>query len=222
MSPVHPPTLTFRSETLGDGLTRVPAGTSTARLFSTNPAYGPLFFGPPLGMVGRNRFDVVGPRTRPQQGILYIGRTLLGAYLEVVQRGRAPGIVSRKTLSAQHRVTSVTLTRDLVCIDLIEGLAAMQIQMANVIAPPSTGPLAYPATNAYATLWEYWARSRTFPNHPGREIDGILYVSRNRPSEQCLALWESAESALAHGPFHLLGDDPAIDDVTRWAQDTLF
>ena len=192
------------------GYARVASATSLERGHS--PGLAPHWFGPAIGTVGGNRFDLPTPRAATDPGVCYLAERLLGALHERVFRGVHQPSVSRTTLSAHHAITPVATVRDLVLIDLVAGISVHGLQLHDITALPNVhpaAPLRYPATQGMAGAWASTNAASGFPV-PGGRVDGILYVSRFGANEACLALWDIAAPALGWGTPQPLGSHPGL------------
>lgn len=187
---------------LPPGYVRFLAGTPLLRGHS--PDKQPDWFGPAIGAAGTNRFDVPVRTTAADPGTCYLARSLQGVLLERVLRGVWRPVLSRRSLSQQHAITSARVTRDLVLIDLcLTMITVHQLDLHDISEPPP-----YARTQALA---QSWAAQAT----PVR-VDGILYASRFAPSARCLAVWDRAAGALQWGSTERLG--ARVDRLARACQ----
>ena len=189
---------------LGDvpaGFVRIPTDARHVRRHEPNHTAG--WFGPPLDVQGTNRFDPPHPRRKSEHGVCYLAEHLGGAMHEGVLRGGRRRALSRTSLSANHQIADASLLRDLVLIDLVHEPSAHGLEMADLSERPNlkaklTIPqgLVYARTQTLVGAWLTQNANAAFPVIGGT-VDGILYVSRFSPAQQCIALWDIAEDALS-------------------------
>ena len=187
----------------------VPAGYARcvrgARLFrGHSPDRDPAWFGPAIGARGTNRWDHPLRETAADPGVCYLAPTLTGVLLERVVRDVRRDVLSLATLRAQHAVTQVTTTRDLLLIDLlIAPWTAHGLQVHDTMSPPP-----------YATTQQLSIRLAGLApvpvdRGPPMRPDGILYGSRFGAGIECLALWDRAADALQWETTESIGSDVA-------------
>ena len=148
-------------------ITVVPAGKVLHRIHRTH--LDPVFYGPGAGGDPIYRFDSSSGRV----GVLYIGHSFAGAFVETILRNPQRLMVSEREIVSRS-VTELVSRTDLRMVTMLgSGLQALGTD--NSI---STGP--YEPCGAWAdALWD----------HP-EEPDGIAYMSRHDPGEVCFAVFE--------------------------------
>lgn len=179
------------------GYARCPAGTILLRGHS--PDKLPDWFGPAVGTAGTNRFDWPF-RNAGDPGVCYLAPQLTGVLLERVIRDVPRRVLSVAQLDADHAVTTVRLTRDLLLVDLLSAAWTVHgVQVATITAPPPYGETQRLAERLHGLL----ALDR---RHLGTAVglrallpDGIAYGSRFGALHECLALWDRARGALVWG-----------------------
>lgn len=192
---------------------------------------GPDFFGPAVGMPGRNRFDVTGPRTDADPGACYLAFSMVGVLLERVLRGVWLPVLSRARLSVDHDWTAAELVAPLVLLDLWAAPLVHGLEVAQISAPPQRVPrplpgapyavhpdgrpvVPYPDTQRLADGWAAQNAAAAFPITTGR-IDGVLYGSRFGPAAVCVALWGRAAAAVRWTATSSLGAAPRLADAAN-------
>lgn len=183
------------------GYARCLAGTTLLR--GHTPGRVPDWFGPRVGGAGVGRFDLPMRAAATDPGVCYLAPALAGVLLERVIRDVSRPVLSLATMLREHAVTSVTLNRDLVLVDLLSTPWTVHgVQMSEI-----TGPPPYRATQQIA------ARLAMVPYSTSGGAsalpDGIAYGSRFGAAHECIALWDRAASALTWGHAVRLGDDRA-------------
>lgn len=206
------------------GYARLEAGARLERGHAAGRA--PDFFGPPVGLPGRNRFDGSGPRRASEPGTCYLALGMLGVLQERVLRGVRLPLLSRARLSAAHHWSVATSLAPLLLLDLWLAPTVHGLELAEISAPPRRVPrpppsaafavhadgrpvVPYPPTQQLADAWRARNASGGFPV-PGGRVDGILYGSRFGPASLCVALWEPAAGALRWSPPLPLGEAPGL------------
>jgi RES domain len=156
-----------------------------------SPDRDPAWFGPAIGSVGANRFDLRMRTVASDPGVCYLAPALEGVLLERVIRDVRRSVLSLDTLRMQHAVTHVVTTRELLLVDLLVAPWVRHgVQLSEITAPPP-----YEATQSLA--------ERLLGIVPGDGADappsvpdGIAYGSRFGAAIECLALWDRAADAL--------------------------
>lgn len=148
-------------------ITVIPAGHVLHRVHRTE--HGPVFFGPGAGVPPTFRFDSASRRF----GVLYVGAALGGALAETILRNPQRLMVAMSEITSRS-ATRLACDRDLRIVTM-HGPSLQALGTDNAI---STGP--YEPCGLWAdALWDH-------PEQP----DGIAYLSRHDPHEECLALFE--------------------------------
>lgn len=148
----------------------IDAGTTLYRVHRSR--LGPVFFGPGPGNPPVYRFDSAGGRF----GVLYVGLSFAGAFVETLLRNPQRQLVSRNEIEARS-MTELTCARPL-RLARLHGDGLQRLGTDNAI---STGP--YEPCGLWSdALWNH----RDLPN-------GIAYSSRHDPGQRCLAIFQRAD-----------------------------
>jgi len=179
------------------GYVRIPTGTLLWR--GHTPGWNAAYFGPAVGAVAVNRFDI-HQRLPTDPGTCYLARSLDGVLLERVLRGAVLPVLSERRLRTAHAVCRAFVATDLVLVDLVRALSTVYaLQLSAIVAPPVAGAPPYPPTSHLAHTF---AQGVGLPplGQAAPRVDGIFYASRWGPAALCIALWDRAASSITWGP----------------------
>lgn len=146
-----------------------------------------------FGTTRRNRFD----DPKGQYGVLYVARSLDGAFVEVFLRNPGPFRSTSLETIDQKILSQIKASRTLRLVDLV-GLGQPRMGVDNRLA-----------TGSY-TVAQKW--SRAFHDHPDKP-DGILYTSRHHPRQLIAAIYSRAADVLTETTLGTLREHLNEDEM---------
>jgi hypothetical protein len=187
------------------GFAVIPAGTVLLR--GHTPGKTAAWFGPSVGAVGVNRFDLPQRDEASAPGVCYLAPRMEGVLVERVVRDVRQPVLSLRTLAARHAISRVTLRRDIVLVDLLlTPWTCYGVQVSTITAPPP-----YTATQTLAASLVTLGPVRHTGHDAARPPDGILYGSRFGGAIECVALWDRAAEVLDWSrPQSIVDDEPVL------------
>jgi hypothetical protein len=158
---------------------------------------------PYFGRAADKRFDDPNPTATARYGVCYLGQRLGGAFAETVLHNEVP-------VGGEFTIAETELTRRF----LVRFEAASRLVLANFagVGLRNNGATAEISTTPDYDLSQQW--SAAIHAHP-KNVDGILYMSRQLNTGKAIALFDRATAKLRNPIYTPLANARGIGRVIK-------